>query len=104
MRLSPSTSFRLFYNSALQDYKTQTGTNLGDHPFAKQLEKCESVDSISSLIQENVRRSQGFSKDGKIMKSLNCVIHVLHTLSTSTALREGISLVRPKPVIPTSYP
>ena len=104
MSLSPSASFLLFYNSALQDYTTHTGTNLVDHPFAKQLEKCESVDSISSLLQENVRKFlEHRGDDGKIIKSLKCAVHVLYTLSTSTLLGEGIGLVNPKLVIPTAY-
>ena len=105
MSLSPPASFLLLYNSALQDYTTQTGTNLVDHPLAKQLEKCESVDSISSLLQENVQRFREFrGEDGKIIKSLKSAVHVLHTLSTSTALVEGIGLVRLKAAIPISFP
>ena len=97
MSLSPSASFLLLYNSALQDYTTQTGTNLVDHPFTKQLEKCESVDSISSLLQENLPRFREFrTEDGKITKSLKCAVHVLHTLSTGTVLGEVVGLVRPK--------
>jgi len=81
------------------------GTHLVDHPFAKQLDKCESVDSISSLLQENVQRFHKFrSEDGKITKSLKCVIHVLHALSTGTALGEGIGLVRSQAVLPASCP
>jgi hypothetical protein len=103
MSLSPSASFLLLYNSALQDYATQTGTNLVDHPFAKQLEKCESVDSISSLLQENLRPFLEFRReDGRIAKSLKCAVHVLYTLSTSTVLGEGIGLVRPEPIITIS--
>jgi len=105
MNVSASTPFLLLYNSALQDYTTQTGANLIDHPFAKQLEKCESVDAISSLLLENVRRFHEFrTEDGKIIKSLKRAVHVLHTLSTSTVLGEGIGLVRPKAVIPISCP
>jgi len=104
MNVSPSASFLLLYNSALQDYTTQTGTNLIDHPFAKRLEKCESVESISSLLQENVRRFREFRReDGKITKSLKCAIHVLHTLSTGTVLGDVVGLVRPKAIIPISY-
>ena len=105
MTLSPSASLLLLYNSALQDYTTQTGTNLVDHPFAKQLEKCESVESISTLLQESARRfHEPRKEDGKITKSLKCAVHVLHTLSTSTVLSEGIGLVRLIAVIPVSYP
>jgi len=105
MGLSPSASFFLLYNSALQDYTTQTGTNLVDHPFSKQLEECESVGSISSLFQENVRIFHEFRRgDGRIIKSLKCAVHVLHTLSTSTVLGEGIGLVCLDAVTPISYP
>ena len=100
MNLSSSASFLLLYNSALQDYTTQTGTNLVDHPFAKRLETCESLDSITSILQESVRRVREYRMDdGKIIKSLKCAVHVLYTLSTSTVLGEGIGLVRPKPLI-----
>jgi len=105
MSLSPSESFLLLYNSALEDYTSQTGTSLVDHPFAKRLENCESVDSILSLLQENVRRFHEFRReDGKIIKSLKCAVRVLHILSTSTALGESIGLVRPEAVILISYP
>ena len=105
MSFPPSASFLLLYNSALQDYTTQTGTNLINHPFAKQLDKCESVDDISSLLQENVQRFHEFrGENGKISKSLKCAVHVLHTLSTSTVLGEGVGLVRPKIAIASSYP
>ena len=104
MGLFPSAPFLSLYNSALQDYTTQTGTNLVDHPFAKQLEKCESVGSISSLFQENVRIFHEFRReDGRIIKSLKCAVHVLHTLSSSV-LGEGIGLVRLKAVALISYP
>ena len=104
MSLPPSASFLLLYNSALQGYTTQMGTNLVDHPFAKQLKKCQSVDSISSLLQENVQRFHEFQGgDGKIIKSLKCAIHVLHKLS-HTILGEGSSLMHPRTVIPISYP
>jgi hypothetical protein len=89
-----SSSFRSLFDVALRDYENQTGTKLVDHPFAKQLEKCDSVDSISSALQEHARRFCEFrGEDGKIMKSLKCAVQVLYTLSTSTVLGEGIGIV-----------
>ena len=90
----PSSSFQLLFNVALQDYTNRTGLKLLDHPFAKQLEKRGSVDSIYSLLQELVHGFRGFREDGKITKPLKCAVQVLHGLSTSTALGEGIGLVR----------
>lgn len=91
---SHSSSFQLLLNVALQNYTNRTGLKLLDHPFARQLETRGSVDSIYSLLQELVRGFRGFREDGKIMKPLKCAVHVLHGLSTSTALGEGIGLVR----------
>ena len=91
---SSSSSFQSLFNAALQQYADQTGTKLDDHPIAKQLDDCDSLDSISSVLQEHARRfakSQG--DDGKIMKCLKRTIHVLYTLSTSTVLGEGTALV-----------
>jgi hypothetical protein len=90
---SSSSSFQPLFNAALQEYTNQTGIKLDDHPIAKQLQNCDSVASISSLLQEQAQRFREFREDGKIMKSLNSAIHVLYTLSTSTTLGEGIGIV-----------
>jgi hypothetical protein len=91
---SSSSPFQLLFNAALQDYANQTGTKLAEHPLAKQLDNCDSEDSITSVLQEHARKFHEFrGEDGKIMKSLKCAVHVLYTLSASTALGEGISLV-----------
>jgi hypothetical protein len=97
---SSSESFRFLFEAALQDYEKKTGTKLVDHPLAKQLEKCDSVDSITSILQDQAqvfRKFQG--DDGNVMKSLKCSVDVLYTLSTNTALGEGIGLVCLKALI-----
>jgi hypothetical protein len=97
---SSSSSFGDLFNAALQDYKNQTGTKLVEHPFAKQIEACDSVDSITAILQE---QAQIFCKfkgdDGKLMKSLKSSVDVLHSLSISTILGEGVGLVHLKSVI-----
>jgi len=98
-------SFQSLFDAALQDYANQTGTKLRDHPLAKQLEKCDTVDSISAVLQEQARKFRDFrGEDGKIMKSLKCAVHVLYTLATSTTLGEGIAIVCPKSFIAISTP
>ena len=91
---SSSSSFQPLFNAALQDYAKKTGTKLDDHPLAKQLEHCDSVDSISSVLQEHAQRFHEFrGEDGKIMTSLKSTVHILYTLSTSAVLVEGIGIV-----------
>ena len=102
---SSSSSFQLLFNAALQDYENQTGTKLDEHPLAEQLKGCDSVNSITSVLQDHARKFHEFrGEDGKIMKSLKCAVHVLYTLSTSTALGEGIGLVCPKSPIAIPCP
>jgi hypothetical protein len=85
------------FDAALQDYEKQTGTKLVDHPLAKQLETCDSVEAITTFFQEQAQAFSEFrdrGSDGRIMKSLKSAVSVLLTLSTSTVLGEAIGLVR----------
>jgi hypothetical protein len=96
-QLSSSSSFQALFGAALQDYEDRTRINLVNHPLAKQLEECDSLDSIIAILRE---QAKGFCKvrgdTGKLMKSVNCSVDVLYILSISTVLGEGVGLVRPK--------
>ena len=92
-----SSSFRALFESALQDYQLQTGTTLASHPLAEKLQRCDSVESITTVLQDQARAFSGFCGDnGRITKSLKGVVSVLYTLSTSTA---AVGLVRRRPLI-----
>ena len=91
---SPSSTFQSLFDVALQDYENQTGTKLADHPLAKQLESCDSVLTVTAFLHERARAFHQFrGEDGKFMRSLKRVVHVLYTLSTNAALGESIGLV-----------
>jgi hypothetical protein len=94
--LSSASSFQDLFNAALMDYENQTGTKLVEHPLAKKLEACDSVDSILAIFQEQTQVFRKFNDDGKIMKSIKSSVGVLYTLSNSTLLGECAGLVRPK--------
>src|SRR6266851_7196133 len=94
---SQSSRFRVFFESALQDYQNQTGTTLVNHPLAEKLQYCDSVDSVTAVLQDQAQAFTEFrGGDGRIMKSLKTVVLVLDSLSSSTALGEAIGLVRRK--------
>ena len=98
-----SSSFQDLFKAALVDYENQTGTSLLDHPFARRLEACDSVDSITAILQEQAQIFCGFRRDdGKIMEYLKSSVNMLYTLSNSTVLGEGIGIVRPKSYIGVS--
>ena len=95
--MEQTSSFQRLFNAALQDYQNQTGSSLIDHPFAKQLESCDSVDSITAILEEQTQIFRDFrGDDGKLVKSIKYSVNVLYTLSSNTA---SIGLVRLKPFI-----
>ena len=101
---SSSTTLQALFDAALQDYKDKTGNTLTDHPIAKQLETCESVNSITAILQEHARSFREFREnDGKLMRALKSSVDVLYSPSISSALNETIGLiVRQKPFISES--
>ena len=102
--LSQPSRFQALFESALQDYQTQTGTILVNHPLAQQLQNCDSIDSVTAVLQEQARAFSEFrGNDGKIMKSLKHVVSVLYKLSVSTVLGEAIGLVRRKALISVAH-
>jgi hypothetical protein len=91
---SLSSTFRTLFDAALQDYRDKTGNTLANHPIAKQLETCESVNSITAILQEQAQGFREFTEnDGKLMKALNSSVDVLCSPSISSALNEAIGLV-----------
>jgi fungal STAND N-terminal Goodbye domain len=97
---SSGTKLQLLFDAALQSYEKQTGMKLIDHPLTRQLENCHSVNSVMDVLQQQARALSEFRGDnGKAMKSLKRAVDVLHALSTSTTLGEGIGLVRSMPFI-----
>jgi hypothetical protein len=99
--------FQVLFESALQDYETQTGTILARGPLAERFERCSSVGSVVDILQEQARafgEPQG-GGESRVMKSLKRVVSVLYSFSTSTILGEVIGLVvRPKVLTCTLRP
>ena len=84
---SPSALQSLF-DAALHNYEKQTGMKLIEDPLARQLENCNSVDSIIAILQEQARGFTQFRRhDDKVMKPLKRVVQVTHALSTSLVRR-----------------
>ena len=105
---SDSSPFESLLNTALQDYAKRTGKRLENHPFTKKLRNCDSVDSITSVLQEYQEHAKAFRKfqgdNGKIMGPVKSSVNVLFTLSSSSVLGEAVALVCPKPFISMPSP
>ncbi|KAF8465153.1 hypothetical protein DFH94DRAFT_360795 [Russula ochroleuca] len=93
---SSTSSLQDLFNAALQDYENQTGTKLVDDPLANKLKKCDSVDSVTAILQEQAQIFHKFrGDDGKLMKSLKSSVGVLYTLSSTGVLSGSVGLVFP---------
>src|SRR5260221_770188 len=90
-----SSHFQTLLETALRDYEKQTGTKLAEHPLAHQLETCDSVESVTAVLQRQAPSSNKFrGDDSRAMKSLKRGVHVLYMLSATTLLGEGVGVVR----------
>ena len=100
-QFSSFSTFKALFDAALQDYKNKTGDTLTNHPIAKQIETCESVNSITAILQEQARSfCESRENDGKLMKAINTSVDVLCAPSISSALSVAIGLaVRRKSLI-----
>lgn len=78
---TPSSNFRLVLD-ALESYANKTGVDLKEKPFADELLRCDSPDSILELLQKG---AEGFKRyrDGnrELIKLLTPIVHVLYPLS-----------------------
>lgn len=89
--------FQSVFNAALRDYEVQTGIKLIDHLFRRELERCNTIDSITTFLQQqerNIGESRG--QDSKLMISLKPTVNILYILTTTITFREAISLVSRK--------
>ena len=97
---SGSYPFHALFESALQDYERQTGIPLANHPLAEQLQDCQTVESVTALLREQVRASSEFR--GRIMKSLEGVVFALSNVSATAALAIGMVCSGPPILCSTS--
>jgi hypothetical protein len=91
--------FQSLFESALQDYENQTGIPLANHPLAEQLQNCQSVDSVTTLLQEQARTFIKIRESDKITKSLKGIVLALSRVSATATLGQAIGMVCPRPLM-----
>jgi hypothetical protein len=88
--------FQAIFESSLETYKKNTSISLTEHPLTLQLQSCPSDESISSLLQSQIRASCDFEGNDRVKISIKSIIPILSSLSTSAAFDWSIGLVRQK--------
>lgn len=83
------------FESALQAYEEKTGVALAEHPLAVQLQSCDSVESITTLLQGQAQAFSESRGSDRVMKLIKNTVSSLTKLSATTFLTVDISrLVR----------
>ena len=74
----------------------KTGITLAEHPLAVQLlsQSCPSVESITTLVQDQVSAFGEFLGKDRLMQSTKSIVSIIHTLSATASLGDAIDLVR----------
>ena len=94
MSINPSPELKSLFENALNEFENRAGTNLIQHQIVDRLKNCESPDYVIDVLQEQAQAFRRFrGDDSKLMIWPKRTVDVLHTLSTSGVLGEGIGLV-----------
>jgi hypothetical protein len=91
---SDTARFRAIFESAIQTYEKKVGINLAQHHFSVLLWSCDSVESISTLLQRQVLAFSDFGENDKIAKSIDTTVSIITRLSTVGSLIDSVSQVR----------
>ena len=95
--LEESSAFESLFQSALDEYENQTGIDLRRHPLALQLDGCDSVQSLTEVLQQQAQAFHEFrGGNNKIITLLKHAAQALYKLSTPVVHAQAIGLVRPK--------
>ena len=91
-----STSARLqdLFELALQAYEKKTGIALAQHPLAVNLQNCQSIDDITTLLQGQAQAFNEFRESDRIMKAIKTIVTILTPLSEAVSLANAVSSVR----------
>jgi hypothetical protein len=90
---SGSTRFQALLESALQAYESKTGVILSQHPLAVQIQRCHSVDDITSLLQGRARAFNDLRERDRMMKAIKTTVLILTPLSATSSLTDYVGLV-----------
>jgi hypothetical protein len=85
-------NFTAIFKAALNEYQRVTGKRLDSHPFATQLDTCNSTEAISTMVRTQAQAFNIFCKgDETLMAWLDPTIKILSMLSAT--LGQAIGLV-----------
>jgi hypothetical protein len=96
----PLYTFSAIFEAALQDYPEQVGVTSVSHPLAVQLQDCDSIDSIMTVLLDQAPSLREFPGRDRLMKSIERIVYIISGLSTALTLGGyGVALVSRKALV-----
>jgi len=91
-----SARFQALLESALQDYEKKAGLTLADSDdsFAIRLQRCHSIDDITTLLQDKTQAFNDFRQRDRIFKSIRATVSILTPISAIASVADDAGLVR----------
>jgi len=94
-----SARFQALLDSALQEYEKKAGVTLADteDSLAIRLQRCHSIDDITTLLQEKAQAFNDLRQRDRIFKSIKVTVSILTPISAvASAVADDVGLVRQK--------
>ena len=93
-----SARFQALLESAVQAYEKKEGVALADSvdSLAIRLERCLSVDDITTFLQRQAQAIDDFQQRDRIFKSIKAIVSILSPVSSVASVADDVGLVRQK--------
>jgi hypothetical protein len=93
-----SARFQVLLERALQEYEKKAGATLADteNSLAIRLQRCHSVDDITTLLQDKTQAFGDFQQQDRIYKAIKATVSILTPISALTSAADSAGLVRHK--------
>jgi len=88
-----SSRIQTLFEPALQAYEKQAGVSLTQHPLAIKLQRCDSVEAITGLFQDQAQAFRDSQGSDQIVKSLKATVSMLSKLPSTASVADAIDLV-----------
>jgi len=97
-----STRLRAHLESAWKDYEKNAGVKFAEHRLAIELQNCDSVESITTVLQGQVHAFRRFQGIDKVIESIKNTVSILYKISATTFLGDSVGLVCHMALMPCS--
>ena len=90
-----SARFQALLDRALQEYEKKAGATLAgiENSLAIRLQRCHSVDDITTLLQDKTQAFDDFQQRDRVYKAIKATVSILTPISALASAADGASLV-----------